>query len=410
MKQHRLFIIIAVAAIVLITLVETFRSVPVDWNDSFSREHKIPYGAWILYDQLPSLFPDQDVEVVDQTVYQRLVGEADSQGVYVLLNANIGLSATDTEELLWFVENGGTAFIAAESLSGPLADSLGVEIAMPLNFNLMSKGDDSIQVNFSSPALQASEPYAFAYPPSGGSYYFVLFDEDASVVLGTTVPEDPDEDDVMVNFLKVPWGNGAFYLSSLPRAFSNLELLTERGQEYASTALSYLPVEPIIWDEYYKVGRAAGREEIQSPMRYVFSQDSLRWGYLTLMIGGFLFVVFGARRRQRIIPVVEPPRNTTVEFVETVGRLYHQHGDFRNVADKMILYLLDYIRTHLDLPTVHINEQFIKRVSERSGIELSRVTDLFDQVRVIEHRMEIEKEELLQLSDAIEYFYRNSQR
>lgn len=410
MKRYRLYILILGVALGLVIVAELFRPKPVDWRDSFSRNEKIPYGAYILHDQLRNFFPGRPVQVEDRTIYQVLANRSAGERVYMFVNGEIGPSGTDTDELLRFVREGGTVFMAAEKFSGPLTDSLGIETTGVLPFLFSDGADDSIRVNFSSPSFRADSGYHFAF--GSALYYFALFNEDSSVVLGSAMPagEEPDENETMVNYIRMNWGKGRFYLSSMPRAFTNIGLLSEQGAHYAAVALSYLPVRPVIWDEYYKAGTELGEKRIESPLRYILSQESLRWAYTLLLLGGLLFVIFGARRRQRIIPVIEPPRNTTLEFVETVGTLYHKHGDFRNVADKIILYFLDYVRSRLNLATGEPDDELVRHVAERSGVDYDRVALLFDRIRTIREKDAITGEQLLKLSDDVEYFYRNTQR
>ena len=410
MKSYRLYILILCAALALVVLAEVFRTPPVNWNESFSRSDKVPYGAWILYQQLENLFPGEEIEVNDETIYQRLAGDTTEVGTYFLLNDRLDLSGPDTKQLLSFISRGGHAFLAAENFTGPLFDTLGIETSGTFSFMIASEfgGDgDTVQVNFASPALRAEEPYPL-YARNGFSY-FVLFNEDSSVVLETTASKSLSER--KVTFIKVVWGEGAFFLSTTPRAFTNIGLLGSRGIEHAAVVFSSLPSKKVIWDESYKPEDIAGGGGSESSLRYILSREAFRLAWYSLLLGIVLFIVFGARRRQRIIPVVEPPRNTTLDFVETVGRLYHQSGDFRSVADKQITYLLEYVRTHLNLPTHRLDGKFIERVSERSGLPLDRLQQLFGRIEQMQaKRREMSANELLSLNNDIEYFYQNTER
>ena len=410
MKSYRLYILILGFALGLVILGELFRTPQIDWNDSFSRNDKIPYGTWILYHQLEHLFPGEEIEVSEKTIYQRLSGDTISSGTYILLSDRLDLSDVDTEQLLAFVRRGGSAFLAADGFSGPLSDSLGLETSGSLPFTLIQEfggGGDTARVNFSSPSLRADDPYPLL--TSQGMSFIALFDEDSSVVLETTVAEGPSDE--KVTYIKVAWGEGALYLSTTPRAFTNIGILAERGGEHVATALSYLPSGKIIWDESYKPESVTSEGESDSSFRYIISREALRLAWYALLLGLLLFIIFGARRRQRIIPVIQPPRNTTLDFVETVGRLYHQSGDFRSVAEKQITYLLEYIRTRLNLPTHTLDRAFIERVSERSGLELERLQHLFGKIDQIQtkHRI-MSAEDLLALNNDIEYFYQNTKR
>ena len=117
-----------------------------------------------------------------------------------------------------------------------------------------------------------------------------------------------------------------------------------------------------------------------------------------------------ARRRQRIIPVIEPLRNTTVEFVRTVGRLYFRHGNHANLAHKKITYLLDYIRTHLRLPTGTRDAAFRHRVADRAGVPLADVETLFDAVERIAARDRLTADELARFNAHVEDFYEHARR
>ena len=118
-----------------------------------------------------------------------------------------------------------------------------------------------------------------------------------------------------------------------------------------------------------------------------------------------LFVVFRAKRRQRVVPVVAPPRNTTLDFVATVGRLYYQHGDHANLASKRVAYFLDHLRTRLRLPTGSPDADFRARVAERAGVEPAVVDGVFDAIERTAGRTSVTEDELMRLSRAIERFH-----
>jgi hypothetical protein len=73
------------------------------------------------------------------------------------------------------------------------------------------------------------------------------------------------------------------------------------------------------------------------------------------------------RRKQRQIPIVKRPVNDSLEFVKTIGRLYFEKADHRNLCRKMSGYFLDYIRTRYNIPVANRNEEFINVVSYKTG-------------------------------------------
>jgi hypothetical protein len=73
------------------------------------------------------------------------------------------------------------------------------------------------------------------------------------------------------------------------------------------------------------------------------------------------------RRKQRIIPVVSKPKNDSLDFVKTIGRLYYDKGDHKNLCRKMSAYFLEHVRSKYKLQTSNLDEDFIKLLQFKSG-------------------------------------------
>ena len=54
-------------------------------------------------------------------------------------------------------------------------------------------------------------------------------------------------------------------------------------------------------------------------------------------------MIFNAKRRQRVVPIINPLPNTTLDFTKTIGNLYYQEGNHQNIVDKKIIYFLEKI-------------------------------------------------------------------
>ena len=82
-----------------------------------------------------------------------------------------------------------------------------------------------------------------------------------------------------------------------------------------------------LWDVFENDQGEGDGESSDSAWSYIMKQESLRWGFWVLIISLLLYAIFEAKRTQRIIPVVKPLPNTTLDFTNTVGRLYFQQAD-----------------------------------------------------------------------------------
>ncbi len=257
--------------------------------------------------------------------------------------------------------------------------------------------EDTLRINFAPAALRTAE--GFQLQGLAAQPYFTSFDTLRTTVLGTNSAGG-------VNFIRVQVGAGEVLINTLPLAFTNFHMLDGENGGYAFRALSYLPEQPVRWDGYYKPLRRSA----SSPMRVILSDEALRSAYYLLLTTLVLFLVFQGRRRQRIIPIIAPPQNTTVAFTETVGRLYYQHGDHANLAAKQRALFLDFVRTRLNLPTHTLDPELQLHVAERSGVPLDEVHDLFARLGAVKDQPRLSAEQLMALSEALEDFYAKSQR
>lgn len=56
MKAYKFILPVIIVAIIFL-IVKIFTPEPTDWKQSYSKNDKIPYGSYILYEQLNQLFP-----------------------------------------------------------------------------------------------------------------------------------------------------------------------------------------------------------------------------------------------------------------------------------------------------------------------------------------------------------------
>lgn len=365
MRKNLKYIALLAGCLILLISARLLTPRPVDWSPSFSRRDAIPYGCHILREILSDLFPGRVISTVHDSAYDTLKGRSFRGVNYIFINGSITFDKYDMKELKRFVSAGNSVFVAAALFDGGLADELGLKTA-PAGVVA-----DAMTVSFTNRALKKGGGYAFRR--GGANIFFAGFRQRGVAVLGVNELRG-------VNFIRVSHGRGAFYLSSIPLAYTNYGMLTGDSAEYAFKSLSYLPVRDTLWDEYYKSGRSMA----STPLRFILSRESLTWAYYTGLAGLALFVFFRARRTQRIIPEIGPPVNATLDFARTVGRLYYQRGDHKNIAEKKILYFFDQLHARYQIDAFHRGEDFYRLLSNRTGIseELSRrLVDSIDRAR-----------------------------
>lgn len=94
-----------------------------------------------------------------------------------------------------------------------------------------------------------------------------------------------------------------------------------------------------------------------------------------------MYVGTNARRRQRAIPILEPVRNTTSEFVRTVADLMQSSHDPAYVMRQRIVHLRRFCASVLHVPLVNIDSTTERRLIAATGCEAQLIHDVLDLVR-----------------------------
>jgi hypothetical protein len=325
MKENRKYLALLAVAILLVLAVEWLTPKPVNWTATYSQEDKNPFGSYVLFDLLPDIFPGIAIRTLNENLYEQSLAGEMVNGNYIFVNNQFEVGEEDIDVLLSLANKGNSIFIASYGFPQYLKDTLVFETE---NVFFIS---DSLGLNLVNAKIKSPDDYYFKRVDYLYTFKPLTKEKKSTYqVLGNSSKGEP-------NFIRIPFGEGYFYLNTMPLAYTNYNMLYRQNARYISHSLSYLPVQPTFWDEYYKINRAESR----TPLRYIISQPPLKWALYLTIIALILFMIFEAKRKQRIIPIVKPLANTTLEFTETVGRLYFQYKDHKNIADKKITYFLE---------------------------------------------------------------------
>ena len=204
-----------------------------------------------------------------------------------------------------------------------------------------------------------------------------------------------------LNFICIKYGEGKIYFHTQPLVFTNYHLLNS-NIEYAAKVLSYLPIRTTVWDNYYKPDRFVN----SSPMRYILSQPPLQSAYYLLLITLLLYMVIESKRRQRVIPVINPPGNYSLQFIKTIGSLYFKQRNNADLAKKQILYFKEFLREHYFLTGISASHDCALIVSTKSGVPSDLVQKLLGIMESFESAEKVSNDELIGLNSDIEMFYK----
>ncbi|RZK57496.1 MAG: DUF4350 domain-containing protein [Pedobacter sp.] len=393
MRGFRKYLVFGSILLVLYFVAQYFKPKPTDWSPSYLSADKIPFGTYILRQRITDLFPGVQVKTVDNDIYSNMKEKPEGKSNYFIIASNLKIDKIDYKEMVKYMQAGNNIFIAAANIQGMLVDTLKINIAS--NFNFQNKR--KYPINFVSPSLKREYDYYFDKGIS--EQYFYEVDSSRAIVLG-------QKEKKFANFIQYKYGSGSLFILPNPELLTNYSLLRADGLDYASKALSYLPkAKNLIWDEHFT--RPAAQNK--SVLRVFFEYDELRWAYYISLLSLVVFVLFEIKRRQRIIPVIDRLKNTSVEFVNVVGRVYYQQRNNRDIAEKKVIYLMEYIRSKYRLKTININQEFKETLIRISGASEEVIEELFTEIIYLNAGGMVRDQQLITLNKIIEQFYKQDQ-
>ena len=402
-----------VAVLMLIGLVMVFaddeKAKEIDWNERYRAGEKEPYDTYVIGKMLEDYFPQHSFQSVQKPLKKML--DAKAHGNYIAIAENFYWSQQDIDSLLSFVRRGNKAFICSYRLPNELMKSI------DQTYDGTVFSETYYPTVYSDSALKI---YAFA----NAEKYLKLEHKLNNI----TVPgywkvmpesytqrfhaqnlgfvENTINDSLNIHFSKITLGKGELYMHCLPIAFSNYYQITKEGKAYAETVFSYLNNDDIYWDEIsqYPINDFAQSEK--SPLSFILAQVSLKWAWYLSLILVLLFILFRAKRKQKVIAVLEPNMNTSIMFIETIGKLYYLQNNHRKIALYKMKHFQYFVRKRYQINIAKNESNVLLLLADASGISIEKINEIVKKYQHIKALDNIDKEHLMEFYLLIQEFYK----
>jgi len=402
MKKAVPYIIVVLGLALLAALIyygRRSKSLVFDNRVTLKANDDIPYGLSATKALLPVFFNKSSFfEDIKPPGYWDHISFSESRQALVMISQQFYADGYELNELLKFVKAGNYVFISARSFSSEAENFFHLNTADKMQeFGWAS---DSLVVQTSHPPF--AEAKQFSYPGLGFDNYFGSVDEERTVILGRNGRDK-------INFVRMNAGDGAFFIHTAPLAFSNYFVLHGNNSEYLQKCLSAIPadVDKLVLNDYY---RRKQREEVKKRgiLSVLMRYRSFRYGLITAAAVLVLFLLMQMRRRQRMIPVHVKPKNESLDFVKTMGRLYHDRRDHGNLARKMSIYFLEHVRTRYKVNTQHLDPAFIETLSYKSGYPVEKLGAIVSYISQLNLSSSVWEGELAAFHRLLEEFYQTT--
>lgn len=398
-KGNNKYIWIFAVVFTIVVMVQYILPKPVNWQRTYMMKDKSPFGTYAIHQLLEPAFT-KEIEINRGTLYN-LKYDLDKRSCLILMDNSISLSKTDMKTMYQFLEAGNTVFIGASKFEGLLADTFHVRTYSKY-FTFFEKPDSLIKRPGVKVKMLASnlKNKIYDYPMLSDNYYYRNFD---STIFSTCALMDSSS-----MMIETKIGSGRLILMSMPDVFTNYFIAKHKNREFAYAILSHITMHSkrIIWDENYKVFNV----QSASFLKLILESDALYTAYILMLITLIIYMISDGRRRQRAIPIIEPVKNTTLEFVNVVSHVYFNSDNHTYIAEERVRYFYETIRKRFGVPTSEINDIFLETISDLSGYDPKLVKQLFTYCETLRSSHTATERDLIELNRQITNFNNKSLR
>ena len=401
MKKYLPYILLFILCIVAVILLFSNKSEKqFDKKVTLNKNYTAPYGTYVAHSMLPLLFSNAKLTINKKSPSEWFYGNEELLENNLLFIVTQHFNPNEEEMLLLnrFVEQGNYIYIVAPKMDNIATEYFGIN--MSYNTNFFGNYRDSVTVALRKPPFLKDSSYFYPGFTFGINYTGV--DTTRFQIFGTNEDGRP-------NFIKADAGKGSFYLHADPFMFSNYFILYNNNKDYFQKSISVLPntIKKIMWDEYY-VYKLQDNEKAKepSPLRVLLNTPAFFWAFWTAIALLALYLLLNVKRNQRPIPIIKKPTNQSLDFVKTIGRLYFEKQDHTNLAQKMVTYFLEHVRSKYFINTSFLNDEFVQKLSGKSGYDEIEINKILQSIINIHTSTNITQKQLTNYYQQFQKFYK----
>lgn len=361
------------------------------WEPSFRNNDKQPFGCYVV-DSLIKISVPQSYTVNDSTLYQLSQAQPSTRRGIVVVTTEFEPSSTDVKALKNLLDSGCHVMVLAGRTSNTFDDAFMVG-AYGGSYFSMSQVKRMLKAGYKKDSLHwVGRPNHYKERT-----YRIL----PQVVPGTLSTDDKLKYHTLYNKWTETWvddsttewreepaaialrkGKGRLVVGSDPLIFTNYTALDGDNCHLLFRMLSEMDSLPIVRTEAYL---AREEQTSSSPLRFFLVHEPLRWAVWLTMGGLLLFFLFTSRRRQRVIPVMAPPENRSLEFVNLIGTLYHQWHDNKDLVRKRYAFFTESLRRQLmiDVDNESMDGQTADILSVHTGLSKETLRQQLAELRQV---------------------------
>lgn len=395
----------------------------INWERTYDSKSKNPFGTYFIRNVLENGLENHlvnDIEVSIESYFDGSHLKFNTDDLtYFFVGKSFNLYNHEVDSLLLFVERGNTMFVSAEFLPTRLLEKVFYNYrdynyfgytnntSVALTFE-DSKFDNTFDINNQVKGkLKMRRWYNVNYGIEYG-------------LEGRTIGKSG----YRPCYMEFKYGKGKILIHTIPQVFTNSYLSSHSGKEYVEIVLSYFSSSTILFDNHTQFAYDNGTMDIDQPyeglsgnssrsladfktLDFLLTNQQLRWAYFILLAGILFFVLLTGKRQQKIIPTVSSNKNSSIEFTETIARLYLK----QNQHNKLIVHMENIFKNKIKSKYYIASSkeiEYVERIAKKSGVKESEIQNILDLFEGSSNQANISDTYLINLYKKLNDFYKKA--
>lgn len=371
-----------------------------NWNKAYLEADKHPGGLYLFnlllgahIDSTEQITALQSAENLDS-----LLSNDQNDKTFLFIGNSFGLQDSELDSILRCVEAGSDVFWAYNGMTENMLDRLFNNYEEQFHYiekiNIYLKGRGYSMYHIYQNDTIARNWWAFS--PD-------LNAKDSMIAHASFMELD--------NLIELKHGKGSMFMTTNPELFQNVQVKRADGSKYAQQLIKMLPKDQSVYylefarlsDNYgnYDVDEQDGGEGKRetSYLKVIFENKTLLKAFLFGILGVLIFLIFRSKRMRPEVPYMEPKKDMTKAFMETITSIYfskrNPHGmlnlqrrNFYAMVQKH--FFIDLNRREDDRPLLALSEKSdvdINEIRRLIGVlEAKEATNVSDETIVNVHK------------------------
>jgi len=397
MSRNKIIAIVAavlILVIVLVSILTEYREISAyEWDERYSFKDEQPQGLYIFKELTSRYFKDIPINInsdLDDTL--------NNNSLYIQFVPR-GINEDVVDSLISIASEGNDVLIIGDTLNNRLVDTI------PHFFDNTYSFDSTLTFNFTDTSIAADTNYSYRY--HAGEFdenqnfinYLMqglVWEEDLQYVRVAT----PDSLALMISF---PIGQGRIFYHVNKDLFYNYSYRQIQIFDYTQKLFTHFDPENIYLLNPLMI-YGTGNINHRNPLDFIMSQPALKAAYYLLILGTLLYVFFGGKRKQKIIPVMEKNENTSLEYIETVSQLFYQQDQHEKLVAHM--KTIFYHKMQKKFFVSPDDPNYVKVLAKKSKISATELQYIIHRFKDLDRNYTFTSDQLASLNQRLEVIYK----